>query len=196
MDSAAAVERKKTPTMHPPRDALARALADLGFELVDARWHYASGRSRSGGLLRVMIDRDGGVTIADCEAASRQLSRLLAAEGARYRTLEVSSPGPNRPLNGVADFRRFAGRRAKITLRIPHGDSERTHFVGELGGVNDAGDVTLLGCDGEDLTIAADDIAAAKLAPHPAELAVPSRRAPRDGGHKNNNKKKEVRHAA
>ncbi|SSW70356.1 Ribosome maturation factor RimP [Achromobacter veterisilvae] len=69
------------------------------------------------GLLRVTIDRVGGVRIEDCEQVSRQLSRVFEVENIDYKRLEVGSPGVDRPLCNEADFRRFAGERIEIKLR-------------------------------------------------------------------------------
>ncbi|CAB3692750.1 Ribosome maturation factor RimP [Achromobacter kerstersii] len=69
------------------------------------------------GLLRVTIDRVGGVRIEDCEQVSRQLSRVFEVENVDYKRLEVGSPGIDRPLRNEAEFRRFAGERIEIKLR-------------------------------------------------------------------------------
>jgi ribosome maturation factor RimP len=78
-------------------------------------------------VLRVMIDRPGtsdpddSVTIAECARVSEDLSALLDVEDvlpASY-TLEVSSPGLDRPLRNAEDYRRFVGRRAKVVTREP-----------------------------------------------------------------------------
>jgi len=69
------------------------------------------------GLLRITIDRPGGVRIEDCEKASRQLSRVFEVENIDYKRLEVGSPGIDRPLRKVSDFIRFANERVEIRLR-------------------------------------------------------------------------------
>ncbi len=69
------------------------------------------------GLLRVTIDRVGGVRIEDCEQVSRQLSRVFEVENVDYKRMEVGSPGVDRPLRNEAEFRRFAGERIEIKLR-------------------------------------------------------------------------------
>lgn len=71
------------------------------------------------GLLRVTIDRLGGVRIEDCEQVSKQLSRVFEVENIDYKRLEVGSPGIDRPLKKVADFIRFANERIEIRLREP-----------------------------------------------------------------------------
>lgn len=69
------------------------------------------------GLLRVTINRVGGVRIEDCEQVSRQLSRVYEVENIDYKRLEVGSPGVDRPLRTEAEFRHFAGERIEIKLR-------------------------------------------------------------------------------
>lgn len=108
-------------------------------------------RESTGWVLRVMLDRlDGEVTVEDCQLVSRELSAWIdvedaeigAALGDRY-TLEVSSPGLDRPLRlerGEEDFRRFEGRLAKIVTREPV--AGQSAFAGRLAGV-EAGDVLL-----------------------------------------------------
>ena len=99
-------------------------LDGLGFDLVELR----VGGSRSRPTLQVRIDRrDGGnVTVDDCAVASRAIEARLDAEhrmGDRY-VLEVSSPGVERPLKKVADWRRFVGRRASVLSAALNGREE------------------------------------------------------------------------
>jgi len=91
-------------------------LAALGYELVDL--DLRMGRN---GLLRLYIDREGGVTLDDCEHVSRQISAFLDVEDpmpGRY-VLEVSSPGIERRLRTVEHFRRFVNEEVKIQLARP-----------------------------------------------------------------------------
>lgn len=83
------------------------------------------------GLLRITIDKEGGVTIDDCEQVSRLLSRIFEVENVDYNRLEVGSPGVDRPLRSVADFKRFIGERVQIRFRIAR-DSHKV-FTGILG---------------------------------------------------------------
>jgi ribosome maturation factor RimP len=109
------------------------SLTHLGFELVGLHW---SGRGR-GALLRVVIDREGGVTLDDCERASNAVSAVLDAYDpitTSYR-LEVSSPGAERPLRTLDDWRTALGRRVHVRLRS--GDSE-TVIEGRLVGVSES----------------------------------------------------------
>lgn len=120
------------------------AIALLGYELVGCELHRSGGRS----LLRVYIDSDKGVTLEDCERASRQISAVLDVEDpiSGAYDLEVSSPGLNRPLFVLEHYQRFIGKPAKIRLRMPQQD--RRNFTGKIAGVND-GIITLIGENGE-----------------------------------------------
>jgi ribosome maturation factor RimP len=107
-------------------------LDSLGLDLVELR----VGGSRSRPTLQVRIDRrDGGsVTVEDCAVASRAIEARLDAEhrmGDRY-VLEVSSPGVERPLKKVADWRRFVGRRASVLSTALNG-REEVEIVGVEG---------------------------------------------------------------
>ncbi|AGF46964.1 hypothetical protein CDSE_0680 [Candidatus Kinetoplastibacterium desouzaii TCC079E] len=68
----------------------------------------------SSGLLRIIIDKIGGVYIEDCENVSHHLSHVFAVENIDYKNLEVSSPGIDRPLRKESDFVRFVGERIEI----------------------------------------------------------------------------------
>src|SRR5262245_45405780 len=96
-----------------------RTLASLGYDLVAVDFR----REPSGWVLRVYIDRPDGVniTVDDCAAASRDLSTALDVADPidRAYSLEVSSPGLDRPLVRERDFVRFVGRRARIRTREP-----------------------------------------------------------------------------
>jgi ribosome maturation factor RimP len=102
-------------------ELLRPSLTHLGVDLVDVHW---SGRGR-GAVLRVVIDRAGGVTLDDCERVSNAASAVLDAADpidTSYR-LEVSSPGAERPLRTVDDWRAALGRR--INVRLRSGEAER-----------------------------------------------------------------------
>lgn len=105
----------------------------LGLEV----WGVELRKSAKGGLLRVYIEKDGGVTIDDCSLATRQISGILDVEdpiSGNY-TLEVSSPGMNRPLYTKEQFTKFIGDRVKIKLRIMF--EKRKNFEGRLLGVEE-----------------------------------------------------------
>jgi ribosome maturation factor RimP len=98
-------------------------------------------------VLRVFIDRTGGVTVDDCARISRQLSDWLdvGVEDVGPYSLEVSSPGPERPLGKISDFERFLGRKARISITPPR--QGRKNFTGFLIGVT-GGVVSLETADG------------------------------------------------
>lgn len=88
-------------------------------------------------LLRVTIDKEGGVTLDDCEAFSRDIEALLDVEdpmGGPY-TLEVSSPGLDRPLRNINDFRKNTGKLARVITRQKI--DNQSFFVGRIVGVDD-----------------------------------------------------------
>jgi len=97
---------------------LAEALCDSeGLELVQLEYR----RERGGRIMRLFIDKPGGVTLEDCASISRELGDLLdvkLSDLGPYH-LEVSSPGPRRPLAREADFERFRGQRARIRTLSP-----------------------------------------------------------------------------
>lgn len=132
------------------KDAATRVAATHGLELFDVQFR----REEYGMVLRVQIDRPGPaatpeecVSVQDCSHVSRDLSALLDVEDfipVAY-TLEVSSPGLDRPLRGRTDFERFAGRRAKVVMR--EAVDGQTFFRGRLAGV-DADSALIDGDDG------------------------------------------------
>src|SRR6185295_11224455 len=103
------------------------AVTGMGYELVDAQ------ASNGGRMLRIFIDKPGGIGLEDCAAVSRQLSRVFEVEGVQYERLEVSSPGLDRPLRKAGDFARFAGHKAEMRMRTPDAGGRRK-FVGVLRG--------------------------------------------------------------
>ena len=131
----------------------------LGYEVVELEFH-PQGR---GGLLRVYIDREEGVTVDDCEIVSKQVSAVLDVEDpipGAY-TLEVSSPGLDRPLRKEADFARFAGERVRLELVVPRDGRKR--YTGILRGV-EAGQV-LIEVDGELHKLPLAEVAKTRLVP-------------------------------
>jgi len=122
--------------------------------------HSTGGRHS---LLRVYIEKQGGVGIDDCEQVSRQLSSVLDVEEpvAGEYTLEVSSPGLDRPLYNLDQFRQFAGEDIKLRLRIPF--EGRRKFQGQLRGVEEE-DIVLMVEDNEYL-FPVDNIERATVVP-------------------------------
>ena len=137
-------------------ELIAPVVTGMGYELVDLQV------SNRGGLLRLFIDKPGGIGLEDCAAVSRQLTRVLEVEGIEYDRLEVSSPGLDRPLRKAQDFARFAGQKADVRMRTADA-SGRRRFVGVLRGENE-GRVSLE-LDGQTVALAIADIDRARLVP-------------------------------
>jgi ribosome maturation factor RimP len=124
------------------RAAAIRVAASYGLEIFDIRFR----REGRGMVLRIQIDRPWNerlgattlesVSIEDCASVSRDLSAILDVEDIvpDAYILEVSSPGLDRPLRSAADYRRFAGRRAKLVMR--EAVDGQTFFKGRLGGLD------------------------------------------------------------
>jgi ribosome maturation factor RimP len=137
-------------------ELLGAAVSGMGYELTGVE------RPARGGLLRIYIDKPGGVTVDDCAAVSHQVSRVLAVEGVDYDRLEVSSPGLDRLLKGERDFARFAGQRARVRMRLPV-DGQR-NFVGV---VREAGAGRLqLEVEGRVLSLELGNVETARLVPN------------------------------
>lgn len=128
----------------------------MGYELVDLEL------ANRGRLMRIFIDKTGGVDVEDCAVVSNHLTRLLVVEGVDYDRLEVSSPGLDRPLKRPQDFARFMGERAQVKVRLPL--NGRRRFVGKLQNVGEVG--IELDVDGELVSIAFSDIDKARLVPN------------------------------
>lgn len=146
-------------------DNLVRPLIEpMGYELVDVEFVREGGRR----FLRLYIDKEGGVTLDDCQAVSRAVEARLDEVDPipdQYY-LEVSSPGIERPLKRDADFARFAGKMVRVSTFAPFEGSKR--FVGELLGLAD-GAVRLrlqpqgAGDPGREIAIPRDQVAKAHL---------------------------------
>jgi ribosome maturation factor RimP len=132
------------------RTLAARVAASHGLEIFDVELRR-EGRTQ---VLRVFLDKPGpsataadSVSVDDCARVSEELSALLDVEEivpVDGYTLEVSSPGLDRPLRGADDYRRFAGRRAKVVLSAPI--DRQTAFAGYLRGIE--GDEVLFESEG------------------------------------------------
>nr|WP_181549458.1 ribosome maturation factor RimP [Desulfosalsimonas propionicica] len=128
-----------------------------GLELI----HVEYQREPAGWVLRLFIEKPGGVGVEECSRVSRQLGDLLDIKldtDVSY-TLEVSSPGPQRPLSKKADFDRFAGEMARIRTRQALGGQK--NFKGLLAGTAD--DAVRLILDCETIEIPYQEITKARL---------------------------------
>ncbi len=149
MDLCAKVEQEITP-----------ALADMGYDIVRV---VMSGNDVK--TLQIMAERKDGIdmTVDDCADISRTVSALLDVAdpiAGRY-TLEVSSPGLDRPLVKPSDYVRFAGDMAKIEL--DHDINGRKRFKGRLKGLSEDGQTVFFDFEGTDMQVSFRDIAKAKL---------------------------------
>jgi len=131
-------------------------VSGLGYEFV--AWE----RSGKGALVRVFVDKPGGIDVDDCARVSQQLSRVFEVEGMAYDRLEVSSPGLDRVLRKDSDYARFAGEKARLKLRLAL-DGQR-NFVGTLRAVNDG--KLELEVDGKLLALELSNIEKARLVPN------------------------------
>lgn len=130
------------------------------FELV----HLEIASSNREKIVRLFLDKPGGITLKDCVYISRQLGDLIDVQIdniGSYR-LEVSSPGPKRPLNTKEDFYRFRGERVKIWTHELIEDKKK--FVGILETVND--DSVMMLVDKKEIEISDHVISRAKLTGH------------------------------
>ena len=110
-----------------------RVTEGRGFELTEVEIK----RDRNGTLVRLFVDKDGGIGLEDLQSVSEEVSAILDAEDpipSTY-TLEVSSPGLDRPLKNEADYRRFVGRLAKLSSYEPI--DGRRHWLGRLTSFED-----------------------------------------------------------
>lgn len=129
-----------------------------GLELVDVEYN----KEGEDWILRVFIDKEGGVSLADCQEVSRDLEGQLDAVDPIDKSylLEVSSPGLDRPLKDRADFERFAGRLIDISTYAPVNGTKE--FTGKLLGLENEN--IKIEVDGEELAIPQNKVAKTKLA--------------------------------
>ena len=132
---------------------------DLGYEFVGLE-HQSNPKNP---VLVIYIDRPEGIAVEDCERVSREVAALLDVEDpipGQY-SLEVSSPGLDRPLFTVEQFDRFSGELAQVTVFAPVGG--RRKFKGQILGAR--GDEVLLNQDGNEVVLEFGNIAKARLVP-------------------------------
>lgn len=137
-----------------------RAVVREGMELWSVEC-LGAGKSR---VVRIFIDKPGGVTHADCELISEQVGAMLDVEDAvpgRSYHLEVSSPGVERKLRHEGDFRRFAGEKARVSLREAMNGQRR--FEGRIAGVDEDGSIVLETGTSASIRFRMDDLEKANL---------------------------------
>ena len=140
------------------RKLLEPAVTALGFQLVGVE--FIQGKN---GLLRVYIDHENGITVDDCQAVSEQVSGVLDVEDpikGNY-TLEVSSPGMDRPIYTLAQFQRFVGQ--QVSVRVGRALQGRRKFKGPLRAVES--DDLVIEVDGAEVRVPMDAIEQARLVP-------------------------------
>ena len=115
------------------RGVAERVTSGRGYELADVELK----RERGGTLVRLYVDKEGGIGLEDLQSVSEEVSAILDAEDPvpTSYTLEVSSPGLDRPLKTEADYRRFLGRLARLSSYEPV--EGRRHWKGRLASFED-----------------------------------------------------------
>ena len=141
-------------------DMLEPGIRSLGYELVGVEFQTGG---KGGGLLRVYIDSENGISSEDCQKVSYQVSGLLDVEDPipGHDTLEVSSPGLDRLLFRAEDFDRFAGQLVKLRLTYPVEGQRK--FKGRLVGMR--GENVVIEGDEMEISLPFDQIEQARLVP-------------------------------
>ncbi|HAS51769.1 MAG TPA: ribosome maturation factor RimP [Gammaproteobacteria bacterium] len=132
----------------------------MGYEWVGMEFHPR----RNNALLRIYIDNEAGITVDDCQRVSHQVSGVLDVEDliAGQYTLEISSPGLDRPLFDAPQFERFAGSEVQLQLReMLNG---RRKLIGRLQGMCD-GAVVIVDSEGQEWRAPLEQIDKARLVP-------------------------------
>jgi ribosome maturation factor RimP len=134
-----------------------------GMELI----HVEYQREVSGRILRLYVDKPGGITLGDCSLISSQLGDILdlKLETKDAYTLEVSSPGIDRPVSKLSDFEKFEGQQAKIKIARPINGQKK--FKGILSGIMESS--VQLKTDKDTVSIPYQDIIKARLVNYDGE---------------------------
>ncbi len=154
-----------TPLLTRIREVVTPPMEAAGYELVDAEWKHEPGgwvcRLYIDHLSRTATDHAVGITHADCERVSRELSAVLDVHEviSQAYQLEVSSPGLNRPLRSLDHFRRFVGKKARVRLKA--GIEGRRNFSGPILAVKDQ--EVVLSVDGNEVSLPVSDVEKANL---------------------------------
>lgn len=140
-------------------DLIGPVICSLGYMLIEREFVMDGGRW----VLRLYIDREGGITVGDCERVSNGIGDLLEVEGVipMNYTLEVSSPGLDRPLRKREDFEKFCG--SNIRLRTSHPIEGRSNYKGVLVAMD--GDDIVMRIDGAEYRIPFSALLRARLDP-------------------------------
>lgn len=132
---------------------------EKNFEIVDIEYVKEAGEY----YLRVYLDKEGGISLNDCEVVSRELSEILDKKDPIKDNyfLEVSSPGLDRPLKKDKDFERYKGRDVEIKLYKPINCSKQ--FEGQLVGLTEDNNIKVI-IDGEEIDFTKKEVALIRLA--------------------------------
>ena len=141
------------------RQLLGPVIETLGYELVGVEFHPHPANA----LLRLYIDKESGITVADCQQVSEQISGVLDVEDPirGHYTLEVSSPGLDRPLFEAAHFTRFAGH--QVCIHLASLLNGKRKLTGYLRGMR--GDNVVIESDSEEFLVPLEQIEKARLIP-------------------------------
>jgi ribosome maturation factor RimP len=134
-------------------------VSGMGYELIEIE-HFPNPKH---GVLRLYIDKEGGVNVEDCSSVSRQISALIDVEDpvSGQFNLEISSPGLDRPLRRVKDFQRFTGSLVKIKTVVPM-DGQR-NFKGRLLKADE--EVLVIETDTEEISMPMSAVDKARVVP-------------------------------
>ena len=135
---------------------LETTLPGMGYELVDVEL-------TAQGILRVFIDKEGGITVEDCATVSNHLSRVFMVEDVDYKHLEISSPGLDRSLKKATDFMRFTSSMVKLKTRLPV-DGQK-NFIGRIESFDEAAQTIVLAFDGKTAQIELSNVDKARIKP-------------------------------
>lgn len=140
-------------------EMVAKITDPRGFEIVDVEYVKEAGEY----YLRIFLDKEGGISLNDCEAVSRELSEVLDVKDPIKDNyfLEVSSPGLDRPLKKDKDFVRYQGRDVEIKLYKPMNGSKQ--FEGELVGLTEENNIKVI-IDENEVEFSKKEVALVRLA--------------------------------
>ncbi|MFW5959982.1 MAG: ribosome maturation factor RimP [Chitinivibrionales bacterium] len=135
-------------------------VASLGYELVDIKYIRAGSKS----ILRVFVDGDNGITADDCEAVSKEISLLLDVENfsSSGYTLEVSSPGIDRPFSTDRDYERAAARELPVSVVLNKDVTGKKRYKGVIKDVKSKSILLRLNNSEEDVELLRENIKTCK----------------------------------